>query len=145
MKSQFKNTPIALAVAAMFLSPIAFAGSSTDGGQNGGNKNHDPVSITKDISLQQDIAIKGLLLVGGIAQIDASSTAIVNDAQNSQNNSVQNGSAATDKAIASGGSTNTSTITNNALSSASGNIGLNIGAGDNNQQANAAALSAADA
>lgn len=148
MKSQFKNTPIALALAALFITPMAFAGSNDDG-QDGG-RHHDPVNIHKDISLDQDIAIKGLLLVGGIAKVDASSVAIVNDAQINHDNSVQNGSPADlsnpEKPIqANGGSTNTSTITNNALSSASGNIGLNVGTGDNNQQANAAAFSAADA
>jgi hypothetical protein len=142
MKSQFKNTPIALAVAAMFLSPVAFAEN------NGGDRdhhNHDGVSIKKDISLEQDLEVKGRIYVGGFAYVDSSSVAIVNDAQKNESNNVANGSAATDKAPANGGSSNTSSITNNALSSASGNIGLNVSTGDNNQQANAAAFSAADA
>lgn len=40
---------------------------------------------------------------------------------------------------------NKASLSGGSLSGASGNIGVNIGAGDNNQQANAAALSAADA
>lgn len=133
MKLQLNKTPIALALAALFISPLAFADRSNDG-PNGGNNNHDGVSIKKDISLDQDIAIKGLVLVGGIARVDASSTAIVDDKQINGDNEVLNNEV-----------TNAAAVNGNALNNASGNIGVNVTAGDNNQQANAAAFSAADA
>ena len=131
MKSQLKNTPIALAVAAMFLSPIAFADNNND---NGGGRDRDPVSIKKDISVKQDVSQKGTVNVGGYIGIDASSMAVVNDAQASLHNEVSNTQV-----------TNNAVVNGNALNSAKGNIGVNVSSGDNNQQANAAALSAADA
>lgn len=139
MKSQFKKTPIALALATMLLSPIAFAGNEGNNyeGSNGGDhhdRNHDPVSLKKDLSLEQDVEIKGRVNVGGQINIDASSVAVVNDKQINGGNDVQNNEV-----------TNSATVNGNALNNASGNIGVNVTAGDNNQQANAAAFSAADA
>ncbi|MDP2101304.1 MAG: hypothetical protein Q8J59_08785 [Methylotenera sp.] len=128
MKLQLNKTPIALALAALFISPVAFAEGSNN------SNNHDGVSIKKDISLKQDIAIKGVILVGGIARVDASSTAIVDDKQINGSNNVLNNEV-----------TNAAAVNGNALNNASGNIGVNVTAGDNNQQANAAAFSAADA
>ncbi|OIQ91136.1 hypothetical protein GALL_269330 [mine drainage metagenome] len=133
MKLQFKNTPIALAVAAMFLSPVAFASGNNDGGPDGGNY-HDPVSIKKDISVKQDVTTKGTVNVDGAIYVDASSMAVVNDGQVSTDNEVSNTQV-----------TNSATVGANVLTNASGNIGVNVTAGDNNQQANSAALSAADA
>ncbi len=141
MKSTFKKTSVALAVAALFTSPMVFAGNngpSEGGGGNGGEGNHhsqhDPVKIEKDISLEQDVKIKGLVLFGGINQLNASSTAVVDDKQLNGGNNVQNNEG-----------TNSASVSGNALNNASGNIGLNVTAGYNNQQANAAAFSAADA
>jgi len=118
MKFQFKSTPVALAVAALFLSPMAFA----------------DVTITKDISADQHITTAGLLLVGGLERIDSSTLAVVNDHQTSTLNAVTNNE-----------TVNTSTVDGHALEDASGNIGVNVTSGDNNQQANAAAITAADA
>lgn len=139
MKLQFKKTPIALALATMLLSPIAFASNegNNNEGSNGGDhhdRNHDPVSLEKDVSLKQDVEIKGRVNVGGQINIDASSVAVVNDKQINGGNEVQNNEV-----------TNSATVNGNALNNASGNIGVNVTAGDNNQQANAAAFSAADA
>ncbi|MDO9282550.1 MAG: hypothetical protein Q7T88_09235 [Methylotenera sp.] len=131
MKLQLNKTPIALALAALFISPVAFA---ENGGPNGGDNNHDGVSIKKDISLEQDIEVKGRIYVGGFAYVDASSTAIVDDKQINGDNEVLNNEV-----------TNAAAVNGNALNNASGNIGVNVTAGDNNQQANAAAFSAADA
>ncbi|MFA7349941.1 MAG: hypothetical protein WC009_04220 [Methylotenera sp.] len=133
MKLQLNKTPIALALAALFISPLAFANDSNDG-PNGDNYNHDGVSIKKDISYEQDIEVKGRVYVGGFAYVDASSTAIVDDKQINGGNEVLNNEV-----------TNAATVNGNALNNASGNIGVNVTAGDNNQQANAAAFSAADA
>lgn len=118
MKFQFKSTPVALAVAALFLSPMAFA----------------DVTIDKNISADQHISTVGLLLVGGLERIDSSTLALVNDHQTSTLNAVTNNE-----------TVNTSTVDGHALEGASGNIGVNVTSGDNNQQANAAAITAADA
>lgn len=131
MKSQFKSTPIALAMAALFLSPIAFA---NDNDRHDRHNDRDPVNLKKDVSLEQDVKIDGRVRVGGYINIDASSLAVVNDKQITGGNIVDNNEV-----------TNAATVGGNALNSASGNIGVNVTAGDNNQQANAAALSAADA
>ena len=133
MKFQFKNTPVALAVAAMFLSPIAFA-SETDDGQPDGDMHHDSVHLSKDISVTQDVVTAGTVNVGGTILIDSSSMAVVNDSQATIHNEVSNAQV-----------TNSATVGANVLTGASGNIGVNVSSGDNNQQANAAALSAADA
>lgn len=130
MKLQLNKTPIALAVAALFLSPIAFA----DGNDNGGDRSRDPVTLNKDVSLDQDVEIKGRVNVDGDIYIDASSLAVVDDAQVNGSNTVTNTEV-----------TNSATVGANVLTNASGNVGVNVTAGDNNQQANAAALSAADA
>lgn len=134
MKLQFNKTPIALALAALFISPVAFANDNNNDGPNGGHNNHDGVSIKKDISFEQDIEVKGRVYVGGFAYVDASSTAIVDDKQINGDNEVLNNEV-----------TNAAAVNGNALNNASGNIGVNVTAGDNNQQANAAAFSAADA
>lgn len=60
-------------------------------------------------------------------------SAIINDAQVNQYNSVNNQ-----------GTENTASV-NGSLSGASGNVGANVAAGDNNQQANAAAIATSDA
>ncbi|MDI1361764.1 hypothetical protein [Methylotenera sp.] len=130
MKSQFKNTPIALAVAALFLSPVAFADNNNDGR----DRDRDPVSIKKDISVKQEVEQKGRVNVTGQIYIDSSSMAVVNDAQVTTHNQVDNNLV-----------TNDAKVNGNALNAAKGNIGVNVSSGDNNQQANAAALSAADA
>lgn len=130
MKSQFKNTPIALALATMFLSPIVFA----DNGPDHGDQNHDPVKITKDISVKQRVETEGRVQVGGYIGLDASSMAVVNDKQINGDNEVTNNEVK-----------NAATIGGNALNNASGNIGANVTSGDNNQQGNAAAFASADA
>ncbi len=128
MRSSFEKKSIALAVAALLTSPAVFANDNDRG------RDHDDVKIKKEISLEQDVEIEGKVRVNGTITLDASSAAIVNDKQINGDNSVTNNE-----------STNTATVNGNALNNASGNIGLNVTAGDNNQQANAAAFSAADA
>lgn len=151
MKLTFKKTSVALAVAALFISPAAFAGGD---GYDGNSHYIDvkvdaaaelnlnasattdlaQVSIKKDISNKKDITTSGTVSVNGHINVDASSMAVVDDQQISYQNNVSNSEA-----------TNSATVGSNALSNASGNVGVNVTSGDNNQQANAAAISAADA
>ncbi len=127
MKSTFKKTSLALAVAALFTSPLAFA-------QDDDVTISGDVSVSKDVSLESHVHMGGLVWVGGYIPIDSSSIAIVSDQQVNNNNNVENDEV-----------TNSAVVTGNSLNNASGNIGVNVTAGDNNQQANAAALSASDA
>jgi hypothetical protein len=63
----------------------------------------------------------------------AASSATIDDTQTSRNNNVLNQVTDNDAAVS------------GSLDGASGNVGANVAAGDNNQQANAAAISTADA
>ncbi|HLW04951.1 MAG TPA: hypothetical protein VKY38_05165 [Azoarcus sp.] len=77
-----------------------------------------------------------LALSGGAyasGSVGDGAVAVINDSQTSFKNEVKNK-----------GTENTAVI-DGSLNSASGNVGANVAAGDNNQQANAAAVSTADA
>lgn len=137
--------PLALAVAALFSSPLAFSqesGSRDAKVSAAANLNLDvsttqnqtKVKIEKDLKYKQDVTVRGNVNVGGVIRLDSSSAAVVDDKQINYLNSVGNDEV-----------TNSSVVNGNALQNASGNIGLNVTAGDNNQQANSAALSASDA
>ncbi|MCP5297822.1 MAG: adhesin [Zoogloeaceae bacterium] len=137
MKSIFKITPVALAVTAVFASPV-FADSES----NGNGRHHGPyklenrasVDLDTEWDLKNDITVKGGALAIGIIPIGAESAAVVDGKQLNGGNEVFNDH-----------NTNNAKVNGNAMSGASGNIGLNVTAGSNNQQANEAALSAVDA
>jgi hypothetical protein len=132
MKFNFKHTPVALALAALFVTPLAYADvveTPTDGTPSSGE-----VTLTKDLSYVQDVTVSGTASVIGVITLDASSAALIDDKQSSTLNGVTNTQV-----------TNKADVGASVLKSAKGNIGVNVTAGDNNQQANAAALSAADA
>jgi len=132
MKFNYKYTPIALAVLTFGMSPTTHANDGDDNGDGKGS--HASVWVQKEINYKQDVKLVGGALVVGIIPIDSSSAAIINDEQHNYDNIGRNNEL-----------TNSATIDGNAMSNASGNIGVNVTAGDSNQQANAAALSASDA
>lgn len=149
MKTKLNRTPIALAVAALLAAPVAFAGGDYQRGEfsdyksnssinsetdNISQDNHTDVSISKSVSVDQDVKIRGGALVVGIIPIDASAMAVTNNNQINNHNKVTNTE-----------NDNTAGADGNALNNASGNIGLNITAGDNNMQANTASLATTDA
>jgi len=119
MKPIFKHTPIALALITLGMSSLTYA---------------DEVEITKEIQYRQNVEVAGDVDVRGVIRLDSSSTAIVDDKQFNDNNIGDNTEV-----------TNTATVGESAMSGASGNVGLNVTAGDSNQQANAAALAVSDA
>lgn len=135
MKRIFKITPVALAVAAVFASPVQAS-------ENGNGYQHGPYSLTNKASvdldtewdIRNDVTVWGGALVLGVIPVHAESAAVVDGKQLNFKNSVENHH-----------NTNNAVGDGNALQGASGNIGLNITAGSNNQQANEAALSAVDA
>jgi hypothetical protein len=128
MKFNFKYTPIALALITLGVSSLTFAQ------QDYPDKYMDDVNIEKDIKYKQSVKVKGDVRVNGQIRIDSTSTALVDDSQVNYENSGLNERV-----------TNSATVGKNAMAGASGNIGLNVSAGDNNQQANAAALAVSDA
>jgi hypothetical protein len=119
MKPTFKYTPIALALITLSMSSLNYA---------------DEVDINKKIKYKQDVTIEGDVDVRGVIRLDSSSTAIVDDRQSNYDN-VGNNTELTNSAV----------VGESAMSGTSGNVGLNVTAGDSNQQANATALAVSDA
>lgn len=132
MNTTLKRTVLAIAIAALFGAGQAYAQSENGGGS--GNQGSDPVSFQKDLALSTDIMISGSPVVGGVIQVDSAAVSIINNSQTLQGESGSNL-----------GSTNDAKVNGNAANGASGNIGANVVAGDNNAQDNAASMAAADA
>ncbi|MDG4868141.1 hypothetical protein P8631_09030 [Guyparkeria sp. 1SP6A2] len=138
MKTQFKMTLIASAVAALISGPAMASGEGGNGGhQHGGHDIDKTVSIdveknytvneTRTETNHVDNVLRDLV-------INASAGASANDRQLIQSNGVSNEKL-----------TNNASVGDNVGNGASGNIGMNVAAGDTNVQDNAAALAAVDA
>ncbi len=141
MKS--KLTPIALAVAAIFAAPVVFAGGSADDSYKSSQSvsksyeekttvsvtNNVSVSLTKDVSVKKTTDIEVLGIIG----VDSNAMSTIDDKQINHDNDVENQD-----------NLNEATVGDNAFSAAQGNFGVNVSAGDNNMQDNAAAISATD-
>lgn len=150
MKSKkTKYAPLALAVSALLAAPLAFADDHWDhegvhdfklsaaanlSADVSTTENHTKVVIDKKVKYEQDVEVEGKVKVSGKVDIDSSSAALVDDKQINYLNNVDNDE-----------TRNSAVVGGNAMQNATGNIGLNITAGDNNQQANSAALASADA
>lgn len=153
MSSTIKRTTLALAVAALFASPAVFASEHTNGriilppSDPDGNFtksysetttvtvfNNTDLSLRKDVNVEKDLHLKGEVDLDGVIDIDANAMAVIDDKQINTGNGVQNSDQRND-----------ATSGDAAGQNATGNIGVNLVAGDNNQQDNAAAISAADA
>ena len=132
MNTKYYQTPIALAVAALFVSPIVLADEHDAGADVWNNKVN--VDLSKKVKVEKDVKLKGTVDIDGDIYVDSSAMAVIDDKQYNQENSGTN--VLLD---------NTATVGDSVMESAKGNIGLNVAAGDNNQQANAAALAATDA
>ncbi|MBB6185146.1 hypothetical protein [Oleiagrimonas soli] len=128
MNKTMKRTVLAIAVTALF-GGSAYA-QSVDPHQG----NNDSVSFEKDVSLNSDVTLRGRVQVDGMINVDSAAISIVNNRQTNGANYAENQMV-----------TNDADVDGNAGRETSGNIGANVAAGDNNQQDNAAALSAADA
>lgn len=128
MNANMKRTMIALAVAALFGSSMAYAGDHHD---KSTNTTH--VNISKNISLSTNVNIWGDPIVYGFIKTDSAAIALIDNSQSVTWNLAGNSLLS-----------NNASINGNVGTGASGNIGVNVAAGDNNAQDNAAALSAAD-
>ncbi|HEY8586925.1 MAG TPA: adhesin [Rhodanobacter sp.] len=141
MKGTFRKSLIAIAVTAVFGTATAYAQD-----ENGTHEfsqsysldqssTHDQkVSFDKMLKLKTDISIRGRPTITGNIDIDSAAIAIVDNRQKNHDNDAVNYLLSNDASIA-----------DDVGSNASGNLGFNVAAGDNNQQDNAAALSATDA
>ncbi|WP_197722064.1 hypothetical protein [Sulfuriflexus mobilis] len=146
MKMQFKYTPMALAVAALIASPLTFATESHDDNDHTftakadlelnldlditTSSNNVDVNIEKDFDYDESVEVN----IGVDLDPNAYARAVTDDKQSNKLNEVYND-----------GHNNNANASGDSLSNAAGNIGLNITAGTNNQQDNAAALAVADA
>ncbi|PZU28489.1 MAG: adhesin [Stenotrophomonas sp.] len=92
------------------------------------------VNLEKDIRLSSDVNFSGDPTITGNIDLDSAAIALIDNRQSVSNNHARNGLL-----------DNTASIADDVGSDASGNLGFNVAAGDNNAQDNAAALSAADA
>jgi hypothetical protein len=128
-----QRTLIAMAVAALCSAPMAYA-RDHDRNDHKDRNQGTSVSFNKHLSLSTDVRISGDPRVTGTIKTDSAAIAVVNNAQSI---SQEQGSNAL--------LNNNSSIGGNVARGASGNIGANMAAGDNNAQDNAAALSATDA
>lgn len=134
----FNKAPVAIAVTALFASGAALAngipgysGYSASSSIESTAVNDKEVSIQHDADFSSDIEVEGGLYLNDLERYAG---AVTDSKQLNEGNLVNNGS--TD---------NNGNISGGAFQGSSGNIGANVAGGDNNQQANDAALSAADA
>lgn len=132
MKTTFKRSAIAMAVAALAASGAVWAqeGNTTT------TNNFTDVQMVKKLSLTKNLTINsiegGIVITGGIP-VDSTSVAVVDDKQSATVNNGQNYLLK-----------NTVTAGDEVMSQASGNIGLNMVSGDNNLQDNAIAMTSLD-
>jgi hypothetical protein len=154
MKLVTKYTPIAIALAALAAGP-AMADRYSGGGYNKSpNKmvdhktnirtdigysnskyeNDTDVEVEKTYDTDRYVNVVGTVDVEGVINVESSSASLTSQNQNNYKNKSIN--SLTD---------NNALAIENGLQGASGNVGLNIAAGDNNAQDNSAALSKIDA
>jgi len=135
MKSRLKLAPVAVAVAALFATPV-MAQEAPDPHPNNNilSLNASVVLLGSVDVITNLVTVRGTVDVAGAIPVGAESGAVVDTKQMNGANTVANVLVP-----------NRASASDDAMGSASGNIGLNITAGDNNQQTNDAALSAVDA
>lgn len=92
------------------------------------------VNLEKDLRLSSDINFSGDPTISGDIDLDSAAIAVIDNRQSISNNLTGNSLV-----------TNSASIADDVGAGASGNLGFNVVAGDNNAQDNAASLSAADA
>lgn len=116
--------PLAMVIAALISAPAI---ANDDDG-------YSSVTLKKKVSVEKDLKYKGKVTIEGNITANGLGMAVVENNQGSVYN---------------GGSNyyhnNNASISDAAFQNAAGNIGVNVAAGDNNAQANSAALAAIDA
>lgn len=132
MKSTFRKSTIALAVATLTASGAAMAQGVTST-----TSNLVDVQMNKSLSLSKQITINGGIIVNGLLTPDSSAVAVIDDKQFNSGNSGGQELAQNQNL------TNEASSSDNMLNGATGNIAVNMNAGDNNMQDNAAAMASA--
>lgn len=132
MKTTLKANSLVLAVAAAFAlsATTAWAG---EGGRDR-NDNSDHARVNTSVSVHNRLWLNGGITVSGAIDPQADAQALVQGDQTSAGNHASNNFHANDAGVNS-----------NVLGNASGNIGVNQAAGDDNIQSNDLALAAQDA
>jgi hypothetical protein len=129
MKTRNLIAPMTLAVAMAFAAPLVLADGLSDPIQETVN-----VDVTKNVSNTKDISVDGKVKVKGTINVKSDAEALTKADQQSTNNTNENYTV----------NDNLAHINGNAAQNAQGNIQLNVTGGDNNVQANNAALAAQD-
>ncbi|MFC5743037.1 hypothetical protein [Dyella tabacisoli] len=128
MNANLKRTMIALAVAALFSTSMAYAQERGDGEHSTSVEINKKVSLRARTHVDADIDIKAKIAVNSVAIGLADTTQSIHDNETYNKNL-----------------TNTASIDDNAAMGVQGNIGANVAAGDNNAQSNSGAIAATDA
>jgi len=127
---KMKPLPLALAISSVLGLSMATYADDSDGGNDHGPDSD--VEINKEINVYEDHYFSSDIQAMGLILIDSKSTAVSEVNQKSADNEVYNGSE----------TTNTAGAGDDVLNGATGNIGLNVAAGDNNVQQNSTAIAA---
>jgi len=145
MKHLIRKSTLAVAVTVALGSSAVWAEPTpTPTPTQGGNGNADPtnssistsnntdVSLTKNVDVAKNVNLSGEVKIGGKILVNSNAMAVVDNKQLNYGNNVDS----PDPAF----TATTGDITGNA-----GNLGVNVTAGENNQQDNAAAIATSDA
>ena len=127
---KMKPLPLALAISSVLGLSMATYADDSDGGKDQGPDSN--VEINKEINVYEDHYFTSDIQAMGLILIDSKSTAVSEVNQKSADNEVYNGCE----------TTNTAGAGDDVLNGATGNIGLNVAAGDNNVQQNSTAIAA---
>ncbi|MBQ0799307.1 MAG: hypothetical protein KBT63_08460 [Porticoccaceae bacterium] len=122
---KFSKLPLSVAIAAAVSTGFAYADDDYDYEMDSSS-----VEIDKTIVYNQNIRNSGQITTMGLILVDSSAVAVSEVKQESGDNSVTNEF----------DTQNTATLSNTVLQDASGNIGVNVAAGDNNVQQNSVAI-----
>ena len=143
----FKQSTLAIAVAAVVAAPTAMASEIDHGGGDykanvrlnldanaDTTSSHSSVKMEKETDTTKDVNYSGNVSIDGEIEANSLGMAVIDNTQLNDNNDVVNNR-----------NDNDASVDDNAFQGSSGNVGANVAAGDNNTQSNAAALAAADA
>lgn len=135
----FQKAPLALAVTALMVAPVAFAENGDDNGGSGFNASSGIESSFMN-EIEVDLSHKSY------TRKDFDVDVRVNDrAANYSGATVDSKQFTADNAVKNKASENNATVGSGTGVNATGNVGINVAAGDNNAQANDAALASSDA
>lgn len=132
----FQKAPLALAVSALMMAPVAFA-------ENGNGNGIDAESSIESTFVNNiDVDLRHKSYTRKDFDIDVS---VSDEAEHYSGATVDSKQFTADNEVTNKASENNATVGSNTGANATGNVGINVAAGDNNAQANDAALATSDA